>query len=43
MKLQEILKARGITDEQLKEVQEQDIPAAAESFQRIMDLSLIHI
>lgn len=28
MKLQEILKARGITDEQLKEVQEQDIPAA---------------
>lgn len=38
MKLQEILKARGITDEQLKEVQEQDIPAAAESFQRIMDI-----
>ena len=37
LKLQEILKARGITDEQLKEVQEQDIPAAAESFQRIMD------
>lgn len=38
LKLQEILKARGITDEQLKEVQEQDIPAAAESFQRIMDI-----
>ena len=38
LKLQEILKARGITDEQLKEVQEQDIPAAAGSFQRIMDI-----
>ena len=38
MKLQEILKARGITEEQLKEVQEQEIPAAAESFQRIMDI-----
>lgn len=38
MKLQEILKATGITDEQLKEVQEQDIPAAAESFQRIMNI-----
>ena len=26
LKLQEILKARGITDEQLKEAQERDIP-----------------
>lgn len=38
LKLQEILKSRGITDEQLKEAQERDIPAAAESFQRIMDI-----
>ena len=38
LKLQEILAARGITQEQLKEVQEQEIPAAAESFQRIMDI-----
>ena len=37
-KLQEILNARGITPEQMKEVQEQEIPAAAESFQRIMDI-----
>lgn len=40
-KLQEILNARGIGAEQMKEVCEKEIPAAAESFQRIMDIYYI--